>query len=169
MHLTKLRSMRLWGLQNLIKIWNGPVPPAVFHNLKSLLVIDCKSLKNLFTWDVARCLLQLEDLLVDHCYSLDTIIEASEETENNKIVVFPELKNLALRYLPQLTKFHCTTGGSATSLDIECPSLEHLYVQWCPQFSTSRTLASDFHSKKQVQVNDEQHLLLLRKRYVVVL
>lgn len=51
---------------------------------------------------------------------------------NFKLFVFPELKNFVLRRLPKLTDFYNTTG-SAT---IQYPSLEHLYVEKCPLFST---------------------------------
>ncbi|XP_024198699.1 probable disease resistance protein At4g27220 [Rosa chinensis] len=148
--LIKLREMILWNLENLIGICNGPAPNAVFHSLKSLAVYGCKKLKHLFTYDIAHCLLHLEDLSVTQCSSLDRVIEPSKETVNKKMV-FPELKNLALSYLPQLTRF-C----SSESATIECPSLEHLHVQDCPHFTTS---ISDFHSGNRfIQVNDLRHL-----------
>ncbi|KAM5583688.1 putative disease resistance protein [Rosa sericea] len=147
--LTKLREMILWDLEKLISIWNGPAPNAVFRNLKSMAVSGCKKLKSLFTYDVAECLFHLKDLSVTRCPSLDRVIEPSKEAVNKKIG-FPELKILALSYLPHLTRF-CSTE-SAT---IECPSLEHLHVQDCPHFTTS---ISDFHSWKQFQVNDLRHL-----------
>nr|XP_011461227.1 PREDICTED: probable disease resistance protein At4g27220 [Fragaria vesca subsp. vesca]XP_011461228.1 PREDICTED: probable disease resistance protein At4g27220 [Fragaria vesca subsp. vesca] len=148
--LPKLREMILWDLEKLISIWNGPAPNSVFHNLKSLAVSGCKKLKSLFTYEVAKCLLQLEDLSVTQCPSLEMVIEPSKEVVNKKII-FPELKNLALSYLPQLTRF-CGSGTTT----IECPSLEHLHLQDCPHFTTS---TSDFHcSKAQFQVNDLRHM-----------
>lgn len=53
--------------------------------------------------------------------------------------------------------------GSAT---MQCPSLEHLYAEKCPLFSTSAS--SDFHSRNQVQLNDETHWIYLRTRDVAV-
>lgn len=106
-----------------------------YITLRSLEVYDCTKLKTLFTTDVAQSLLQLEDLSVESCSSLDRVIEASEEIENRKIVL-PELKDLLLKDLPELTRF-CSSTGCVT-IDIECPSL-------------------DFHIKNEVQLNDGQH------------
>ncbi|KAM5583686.1 putative disease resistance protein [Rosa sericea] len=147
--LPKLREMILWDLEKLISIWSGPAPNAVFHNLKSLAVSGCKKLESLFTYEVAKCLLQLEDLSVTQCPSLDMVIKPSKEVVDKKII-FPELKNLALSYLPRITRF-CGSGIAT----MECPSLEHLHVQDCPHFTTS---TSDFHCLKQFQVNDLRHL-----------
>nr|XP_017186273.2 disease resistance protein At4g27190-like [Malus domestica]XP_017186275.2 disease resistance protein At4g27190-like [Malus domestica]XP_017186279.2 disease resistance protein At4g27190-like [Malus domestica]XP_028943690.1 disease resistance protein At4g27190-like [Malus domestica]XP_028943691.1 disease resistance protein At4g27190-like [Malus domestica]XP_028943692.1 disease resistance protein At4g27190-like [Malus domestica]XP_028943693.1 disease resistance protein At4g27190-like [Malus d len=60
--LTKLREMKLENLPELTNIWNGPAQPAMFHNLKTLIISKCKKLKTLFTFDIAQCLLQLEEL-----------------------------------------------------------------------------------------------------------
>ncbi|PRQ34015.1 putative nucleosome assembly protein (NAP) [Rosa chinensis] len=147
--LPKLREMILWDLEKLISIWSGPAPNAVFHNLKSLAVSGCKKLESLFTYEVAKCLLQLEDLSVTQCPSLDMVIKSSKEVVDKKII-FPELRNLALSYLPRITRF-CSSGIAT----MECPSLEHLHVQDCPHFTTS---TSDFHCLKQFQVNDLRHL-----------
>lgn len=100
--LTNLREMKLIVLGELISKWKGPAPHAIFHNLRSLEVYECTELKTLFTSDVAQSLMQLEDLSVESCSSLTRVIEASEEIENKKIVL-PELKDLFLKDLPELT------------------------------------------------------------------
>lgn len=155
--LTQLREMRLENLGNLIKIWNGPAPCAIFLNLQSLVVSGCYELENLFTANVAQYLLKLEDLSVELCPMLDTVIEASKEIVDKKIV-FPKLKNLALIKLPQLTRFYGCTGSA-----IECPLLKYLYVERCPQFSTSV-----FHSRDKVQLNHQQYLDFVQRRYAAV-
>ncbi|CAN6693456.1 unnamed protein product [Malus baccata var. baccata] len=153
--LTKLREMKLENLPELTNILNGPAQPAMFHNLKTLAISKCKKLKTLFTFDVAQCLLQLEELWVQECHSLDKLFGLSEVIVQDDEIIFPQLKNLALQSLSKLTS---VLGESATLL---CPSLEYLHVLDCPEFLTS---TSDFHSNMQVQVNNEQHFLLLRKR-----
>lgn len=93
------------------------------------------------------------------CPLLEGLIEARKETLSSEKTVLPKLKNLGLEKFPVLY------SGTAT-IDIECPSLEHLYVKECPQFSFSTSI-SDFQSKNQVQLNDKIHmLLLLLRRYV---
>jgi hypothetical protein len=160
--LTKLRVIVLRHVYNIINIWNGPAPPGIFKSLKTFYIFDCRwELKYLFTSDVARCLLQLEDLWVEDCCRLNRIIEASNETESNKIVL-PELKNLVLKRLPKLTRLS-STGSNTIVIEIQCPSLEHLYIDECPQFSISDY---DFHSSNRVQFNDEQHLDILWERWL---
>ncbi|KAB2607393.1 disease resistance protein [Pyrus ussuriensis x Pyrus communis] len=154
--LTKLREMKLENLPELTNIWNGPAQPAMFHNLKTLAISKCKKLKTLFTFDIAQCLLQLEELWVEECHSLDKLFGLSEGLiEQDSEIIIPRLKNLALQSLPMLTS---VLAGRARLL---CPSLEYLHVLDCPQFLTS---TSDFRSQMQVQLNNEQHFLLLRKR-----
>ncbi|PRQ35463.1 putative toll-like receptor, P-loop containing nucleoside triphosphate hydrolase [Rosa chinensis] len=134
--LRKLTEMRLENLVNLIKIWNGPAPHAVFHHVKILVVSGCFKLKYLFTSEVAQCLHELEDLRVEVCQRLERVIEASEETVNNKIV-FPKLKILALKQLPKLTRFYGSTGsGTNDEENIEFPLLEHSHVERCNSFKS---------------------------------
>ncbi|XP_062015316.1 disease resistance protein Roq1-like isoform X2 [Rosa rugosa] len=152
----KLREMRFSVLPELVSICNGPVPSAIFRNLKVLAICECKELKNLFTIDVAECLFQLEDLSIEQCPSLDRVIEASNSL-NSKIKL-PALKKLALIDLPALTRF-CTESGT---IETECPSLEYLYVEKCLQFLY---FAYHFDNKNQVHFNDEQHLSSLVKRW----
>ena len=123
----KLREMRLWDLKALRSICNGPAPPAMFQSLKILTFHCCKVLQSLFTSDVAQCLVQLEDLIVESCPLLERVVEAV----NNEKTVLPKLKKLVLEDLPMLY------GPSATTADIECPSLEHLIVVECTHISFS--------------------------------
>lgn len=147
----------------------------------ALTLIKCKKLGSLFTQSVSRCLLQLEDLWIADCVALEGIIGKDDQGEATSIqspssqfkmeengemheeevmdkIIFPQLKNLLLQNLPCLRSFY--SGDAA----IECPSLEQVLVQDCPYFGTS---TSDFNSNKTIQFNNEQHFLLLQKRYVV--
>ncbi|XP_024198757.1 probable disease resistance protein At4g27220 [Rosa chinensis] len=168
---SKLREMHLLGPNLVKKICSGPAPRVMFQSLKSLTIYRCELLRSLFACDVAQCLFQLEDLLVEQCPLLGTVIEVV----NNEKTVLPKLKNLALRKLPMLY-------GASGTVDIECPSLEHLIVVDCPQFSFSTssnyseslesmnhvsfsTSASDyFGSTNPVQLNDFQMYQFLRGR-----
>ncbi|KAM5582489.1 hypothetical protein ABKV19_002747 [Rosa sericea] len=164
---SKLREMHLLNLHALRSICSGPAPRAMFQSLKSLTIYDCKLLQNLFTSDVAECLFQLEDLFVELCPLLERVIE---EVNNEKIVL-PKLKNLVLKELPKLY-------GATATVDIECPSLEHLVVVDCLQFSFSTsydlenwnqfsftTFASNyFRTRNPVKLNDRQLYKFLRDR-----
>ncbi|XP_004295180.1 PREDICTED: uncharacterized protein LOC101314548 isoform 2 [Fragaria vesca subsp. vesca] len=164
--------MYLLSLEALRSICNGPAPRAMFRSLKTLTVYDCELLQSLFASDVAECLVQLEDLFVEGCPLLERVTEAV----NKDKTVLPNLKNLVLMNLPMLY------GPSATTVDIECPSLEHLVVVDCPQFSFSissdlfedlesrnqfsfSTSASDyFGSRNPVQLSDPQLYEFLGRR-----
>ncbi|KAM5582486.1 hypothetical protein ABKV19_002745 [Rosa sericea] len=169
---SKLREMHLLGPISVKSICSGPAPHVMFQSLKSLTIYRCELLQSLFASDVAECLFQLEDLFVERCPLLERVIEA---VNNKQITVLPNLKNMVLKDLPMLY------DASAT-VDIECPSLEHLIVVDCPQFSFSTssslffafesmfqfsisTSASDyFCSKNPVQLNDQQLYNILRHR-----
>ncbi|PRQ35459.1 putative toll-like receptor, P-loop containing nucleoside triphosphate hydrolase [Rosa chinensis] len=134
--LTELIEMRLENLGNLIKIWNGPAPCEIFCHVKTLVVFECNKLKNLFTSDIAHHLHDLEDLSVEACLGLERVIEASEETVNDKIVL-PKLKKLALKKLLKLTRFYGSTGSATNDEEcIEFPLLEHSHVERCHIFNS---------------------------------
>ncbi|KAM5550480.1 hypothetical protein ABKV19_027571 [Rosa sericea] len=182
---SKLREMHLLGQNSVKSICRGPAPRIMFQSLKSLTIYRCELLQSLFACDVAECLFQLEDLFVQRCCLLERVIEAV----NNKKTVLPKLKNLILRSLPKLY-------GASAAVDIECPSLEHLIVVDCPQFSFSTsfyyyephkyvfedkesfesmnhvsfsTSASDyFGGTNPVKLNDFQMYQFLLGRYVSV-
>ncbi|KAM5582451.1 hypothetical protein ABKV19_002726 [Rosa sericea] len=128
--------MRLENLGNLIKIWNGPAPCEIFCHVKTLVVFECNKLKNLFTSGIAHHLHDLEDLSVEACLRLERVIEASEETVNDKIVL-PQLKKLALKKLLKLTRFYGSTGSATSDEEyIEFPLLEHSHVERCHIFNS---------------------------------
>ncbi|XP_004308393.1 PREDICTED: uncharacterized protein LOC101300767 [Fragaria vesca subsp. vesca] len=153
---SKLRDLSLRSLDAVRSICDGPAPPAMFQTLKILSIEQCSFVGSLFSYEAAQYLFQLEDLSVGSCLLLERIIEANKETMNTRKTVFPKLKNLVLMRLPMLYR------GCAT-IDFECPLLECLYLKDCSQFSSS-TSASDFHSRKNVKFNDEQHYLSLLER-----
>ncbi|PRQ43902.1 putative toll-like receptor, P-loop containing nucleoside triphosphate hydrolase [Rosa chinensis] len=144
---TNLREMELMDLDAVISICNGPAPRGMFQALKELVIDGCNFQGSLFTFDVAQCLFQLEDLYVSHCRVLERVIEARRETVNSKKTVLPKLKNLCLVYLPKLYE------GSAT-IDFECPSLENLCLTGCPHLSFPCSASDFFHSRKQALFND---------------
>ncbi|XP_062002045.1 probable disease resistance protein At4g27220 [Rosa rugosa] len=138
-----LREMKLFDLDAVRSICNGPAPRGMFQALKELAIERCNIQGSLFTFDVAQCLLQLETLDVRGCLVLERVIEARRETLNNKKTVLPKLKNLWLQFLPMLYE------GSAT-VDFECPSLENLLLRDCPHLSFQSSASDYFHSRNQV-------------------
>ncbi|XP_040372829.1 probable disease resistance protein At4g27220 isoform X2 [Rosa chinensis] len=140
---TNLREMVLFDLPVVRSMCNGPAPCGMFQILKKLVIEKCNFRGSLFTFDVAQCLFQLENLIVSKCPVLERVIEARREILNNKKTVLPKLKNLCLRYLPKLY------DGSDT-IDFECPSLENLCMQECPHLPFPSSVSDYFHSRNQV-------------------
>ncbi|XP_062087287.1 probable disease resistance protein At4g27220 [Humulus lupulus] len=155
LYLGRLREMKLQNLSKLENIWKGPAHLADFSNLKVVTVVKCKELSNLFSVSVlSRGLLQLEDLWVEECLEMVEIISDDPGISVVNRVQLPKMKTLCLKNLPMLI-------GFCPGIVLECPSLEHLHVLNCQKFTN---VVADFHSSKQVQENDEQHMKLLKKR-----
>uniref|UniRef100_A0A2N9GCY6 Uncharacterized protein n=2 Tax=Fagus sylvatica TaxID=28930 RepID=A0A2N9GCY6_FAGSY len=150
-YLERLKEIRLDNLSELANIWKGPAQLADFKNLKTVIVIKCNKLKYLFSPSMSQGLLQLEELWVEDCLDLDAIIQKDDDITMDKIIL-PQLKTLALQNLAHLVNFYDGTSSS------ECPFLEYLHVQDCPNFRTS-----NFHSSKQVHFNNGGHYNLLKK------
>ncbi|BFG19554.1 hypothetical protein CerSpe_058280 [Prunus speciosa] len=128
--------MTLAYLGELKSIWNGPAQYAIFHNLKVLTVSECRKLKTIFTTYASHYLMQLEleELQVYDCSSLETIIGASEGTLEDKII-FSQLRYKSLRSLPELKSFYSGgSGGLMNTTTTLVPNrhvlekLEELYV-----------------------------------------
>ncbi|KAH7513147.1 hypothetical protein FEM48_Zijuj12G0165800 [Ziziphus jujuba var. spinosa] len=84
--LNKLKSLRLYGLTNLMHIWKkGPqqVKTVCFQNLKTLSLYSCPSLRYLFTASIAKVLVMLESLQVTKCTSMEEVVARAEEEINN--------------------------------------------------------------------------------------
>ncbi|XVF56916.1 hypothetical protein PTKIN_Ptkin06aG0159200 [Pterospermum kingtungense] len=98
-----LESLMLYDLMNLEAICDGQVLKAgYFGRLKIIKVKDCKKLKNLFSFAIARELSQvLEEIEVFKCESCtELIVEKREEDDDNIVVEFRQLRSLDLFHLP---------------------------------------------------------------------
>nr|XP_011464950.1 PREDICTED: probable disease resistance protein At4g27220 [Fragaria vesca subsp. vesca]XP_011464952.1 PREDICTED: probable disease resistance protein At4g27220 [Fragaria vesca subsp. vesca] len=157
--LTKLREITLCNLVSLERIWIGYPPNGAFCNLNSLAIRGCNKLKYLLAYGATISFSQLELLWVDDCSDLKSLFSPTLGQETK--VVIPKLKEMYLSSLPQLSGFFSCLYQEATT-QLLCPSLEHLYVYGCPKLSN--LAASNFHSRKEVQANDERHFALIFER-----
>ncbi|KAH7517482.1 hypothetical protein FEM48_Zijuj09G0069500 [Ziziphus jujuba var. spinosa] len=104
-----------------------------FQNLRSLLVVRCTSLRNLFLPCIAKLLVNLETLEVKGCAMMESIVEKEEEMEEalkGIVLMFPKLNLLELENLPNFTTF------SAEDSTLALPSLEILSIRMCPKVKT---------------------------------
>ncbi|XP_044468901.1 probable disease resistance protein At4g27220 isoform X2 [Mangifera indica] len=101
------------------------------QTLKSLIVEGCNSLKFLFSTSMAKYLMQLHNLEIRNCMSMEAVIktEGLGREEDITKITFPKLFYLELKDLPKCMRF-----GAGEFL--EFPSLEALHIQSCPNLKT---------------------------------
>ncbi|XP_077249815.1 putative disease resistance protein At4g27220 [Tasmannia lanceolata] len=111
-------------------------PPLTFQNLRKISIISCPGLKDLFSWNLARGLQQLELLEVGGCDEIEQIISADEEEQELGVVdkesLFPRLETIELLLLPKLRSLccHCNRGGGS-HVFLNFPSLQYICVSDC--------------------------------------
>ncbi|KAK8689483.1 hypothetical protein V6N13_088200 [Hibiscus sabdariffa] len=103
-----LESLFLQNLINLEKICQGKLEEECFKRLKIVSVECCNRLKNLFPFSMTKMLVQLREIKVSKCKSIEQIIaEESEQSAGigtNK-TNFGQLQSLTLQLLPELSSF----------------------------------------------------------------
>ncbi|KAF2294492.1 hypothetical protein GH714_011927 [Hevea brasiliensis] len=128
--LPQLSKLHLANLPMLRHLWNkDPLGILEFNNLRLLHVENCNSLKNIFTWSTALCLMQLEEIKLSNCNTIEEIIEKEgpeEATSSADKMILPSLKFVDLECLPKFSSFY---SGSS---NLECLSLKKLSIYECP-------------------------------------
>ncbi|KAK1581075.1 hypothetical protein Q3G72_002823 [Acer saccharum] len=138
--LSSLESLDLEGLENLRYIWKGPTQQVSLQSLTVVKVYTCSKLRYLFTLSLTRSLLQLEELNVWECDSLEHIVEIKEAEENvggggGNDVMFPKLRKLLLDRLENFISFFDSENYSST-----WPALQEL-ILYLPLNSTTSFVA----------------------------
>ncbi|XP_039173349.1 disease resistance protein At4g27190-like [Eucalyptus grandis] len=129
----KLESFYLQNLVNLEKICHGPIAPECFNKLKVMRVNWCKRLKYLWRLSDMQRLVQLEEISLWECESMQSIVTHDPGEDivytNNKVEL-PNVRHLGLINLPNMTSF--CTKAEITSKDIpiqvSLPCLESLVM-----------------------------------------
>ncbi|KAK1583300.1 hypothetical protein Q3G72_022589 [Acer saccharum] len=114
-----LSSIEILGCDKLKSIF--PVSMAHLLSLQNLTTLElwkCKGLTHLFSSTLARNLLQLEQIIVE------------DHTEDDHVLLLPQLKKLTLHDLQSLVNF-CPVG-----YHFIFPSLSKLVVSRCPKLTT---------------------------------
>nr|POE99974.1 disease resistance protein [Quercus suber] len=121
----KLRVLMLFNLLKLKHVWSSDLQAILtFQNLREVEVSNCRSLKSLFPFSVAKSLEQLNWLTIQNC-GLEEIVAMEEGSETMTKFVFPRITYLRLQSLPKLKCFY---PGKHTS---KWPSLERLRIYNC--------------------------------------
>ncbi|GMP86352.1 hypothetical protein CsSME_00039155 [Camellia sinensis var. sinensis] len=157
MALPSLTKVKLSCLSTLTHVWKDHSPGIHqgFQNLRSLIVNECDSLRNLFSYSLAKLLVKLQEIEVTECGMMESIIRNEPNADDaviTNMIMFPQLSSLKLSDLPNLSSFcseACTFEGSLlkTIEVINCPKMEilpsafqHKLEQQKADFTTSSQL-----------------------------
>ena len=122
--LGSLEYLYVYYMKSLRRIWEGPLKPESLVRLKSLTLCTCPQLTTIFTPGLLANLCNLEELKVDDCPSIKSIVSREISTEYKISYFLPELKRISLHYMPELVSF-------SNGLHI-APKLEWLSFYACP-------------------------------------
>ncbi|KAL7169325.1 hypothetical protein ACSBR2_034385 [Camellia fascicularis] len=153
MPLPSLKKVKLSCLPKLTHVWkDNSAGIQGFQNLISLIVNDCDSLRNLFSYSLAKLLVKLREIEVTECGMMESIIGNEPNADDaviTNMIMFPQLSSIKLSDLPNLRSFcseACTFEGSLlkTIQVINCPKMkilqstfQHKLDQQKADFSTS--------------------------------
>ncbi|KAA8538882.1 hypothetical protein F0562_025574 [Nyssa sinensis] len=134
--LPTLEKLILHNLSKVTEIWHQQLPIENLRNLKLLKISQCNGLRNLFPRSASEGLIHLEELEIDSCEIMKEIVaneSGEEEKEANDVIVFPQLRSLKLKNLPELVSFYQGNVDAITepplfNEKVVFPSLENLYL-----------------------------------------
>ncbi|KAI8026611.1 Disease resistance protein RPS2 [Camellia lanceoleosa] len=129
-----LRYLGIHYMWNLQSIWKGPIYEGCLFNLKVLALHTCPNLTTIFTPDLLGNLRLLEELIVEDCCKIKSLV--SQESSNLKNgYVLQLLKRISLLDLPELVSISDVLSISPMLKSLvvyNCPKLETLYANKAP-------------------------------------
>ncbi|XP_039133120.1 probable disease resistance protein At4g27220 [Dioscorea cayenensis subsp. rotundata] len=137
-----LENLKIIDCEEMIEMISPPASlqsPCFFQRLRQLYIFSCLRLKHLFTYEQAIGMQHLEELDIRYCDALEAVVistENKEEASSSAHVAdhesynspFPNLTDLSLNDLPQLTAFHHPTAPP-----MEWLHLERCFINKCPK------------------------------------
>ncbi|KAI3745599.1 hypothetical protein L6452_08000 [Arctium lappa] len=101
-------------------------------NLKELVIHRCDLLQHVFTFSTLESLVQLEKLRISDCKAMKVIVKEDnieQTTISSKVVIFPRLKSIVIRNLPNLIGFFLGKN------EFQWPYLDEVLIDGCPQIT----------------------------------
>jgi disease resistance protein RPS2 len=123
--LGSLEYMYIYYMKSLRSIWAGSVQQNSLFHLKSLALRTCPQLTTIFTQGLLANLCNLEELKVEDCPSINSIVSCKISAEHKTSCFLPNLKKISLHYMPGLVSI-------SSGLHI-APKLEWLSFYNCPK------------------------------------
>lgn len=127
--LGSLEYLYVYYMKSLETIWRGPVQKGSLSCLKSLTLRTCPKLTCIFTQELLESLHNLEELIVEDCPSLISLVSYKHLAYSETYSYLPVLRKMSLHYLPKLTSI---SSGQQVAPKIEwlsfydCPDLKSL-------------------------------------------
>ncbi|KAL4637305.1 hypothetical protein ACB092_03G068200 [Castanea dentata] len=147
-------------LPKMKQVWNkDPEGIFSFQNLQVICFWECESLQSLFPASLARCLMELEDFVIDDC-GVEEIFSREEIPEAATRFVFPKVTRLVLHKLPKLKWF---VRGVHIS---EWPLLKELVVSECDQIEIFASKFLNFQEtveESQLETSIQQPLFMVEE------
>jgi disease resistance protein RPS2 len=122
--LESLEYLYVYYMKSLRSIWEGSVQKNSLFLLKSLTLRTCPQLTTIFTQGLLANLCNLEELKVEDCPCINSIVSCEISAELKTSDFLPNLKKISLHYMPGLVSI-------SSGLHI-APKLEWLSFYNCP-------------------------------------
>ncbi|KAG8661037.1 disease resistance protein At4g27190 isoform X3 [Manihot esculenta] len=153
--LNSVENIFLFDLPNLKHLW-FKIPPEItaFQNLRELMVRECDNLINLFSICSAKLVGKLQSIRIRRCKRMEEIIGKEDEEISMQKIVFPQLRSLTLKDLPNLNSF-CNTIYA-----LEFPFLETLEFRKCKRMETFSYGSLSMPKLEKVMINGRWHQLM---------
>ncbi|KAJ9687668.1 hypothetical protein PVL29_016237 [Vitis rotundifolia] len=128
--LESLEYLSLYYMKNLRSIWREPLGWDSLSHLKVLALYSCPQLTTILTLYVLRNVYNLEELVVEDCPEVNSILTHDVSAEDLPLLMgcLPNLKKISLHYMPKLVTIF---GGVLIA-----PSLEWLSLYDCPNLKS---------------------------------
>ncbi|CAI9779678.1 unnamed protein product [Fraxinus pennsylvanica] len=160
--LGRLITLKIERLPKLVNI-TRMVPEGihVMQNLTSLVVVDCSSLRYLFSPSMANLLVALETLEVYECQEMEEIVGREKEGTSDidmveegmtRRIVFPKLSSLELLSLDGFRMF------CSQNYELVFPSLHKLVILYCPVMTKFCSGHLNAPELKQIQIGEGQYV-----------
>ncbi|KAI8026809.1 Disease resistance protein [Camellia lanceoleosa] len=124
----RLQYLGIHYMKNLRSIWKGQIDKGCLSNLRYLALHTCPNLITIFTSNLLGNLIKLEELIVEDCFKVRSLVSQELSDFKSSGYVLQNLKKMSLLDLPELVTI---SGGLSIG-----PVLESLIVYNCPKLKS---------------------------------